>query len=319
MNAHAAVIGTVFIDCKGFSQDHYRPAGRNLGKIKFIHGGVGRNVAENLASLGIPASFVSTVDANGLGKEVAERLRGSSVITGYLYEAEAAGMGMWLAILDENGSLAGSISQMPDLNLLEHIIENQGEEIIGQASHVILELDLNAVISKKVMQLAQKHGKPVYGLPGNLDVIMQDQEMLSRLACFICNNYEAERLLEIDLTGRTPQQIQEALVRFVGSKGLQAMVITLGEHGSVYCDAASKETGFQSVFPVQAVDSSGAGDAFFSGTVMGLIQGLPLGKAVICGTKVAGWIIESTENTCRELKQKITEDAVLASLFNSES
>ena len=40
-----AVIGTVFVDIKGFADAHYDPAGRNVGKIKLVHGGVGRNVA----------------------------------------------------------------------------------------------------------------------------------------------------------------------------------------------------------------------------------------------------------------------------------
>ncbi|RCW48035.1 pfkB family carbohydrate kinase [Paenibacillus prosopidis] len=86
-----------------------------------------------------------------------------------------------------------------------------------------------------------------------------------------------------------------------------SMVATLGEKGAVYYPQ-TKEVGYQPVFPVKLVDSSGAGDAFFSGTVMGLVKGLSLKEAVICGTKVAGWTIESAENICPELPIRLKQD-----------
>ena len=43
------VIGTVFVDIKGFPDDLYIPEGRNAGRVEIVHGGVGRNVAEDIA------------------------------------------------------------------------------------------------------------------------------------------------------------------------------------------------------------------------------------------------------------------------------
>lgn len=91
-----AVIGTNFIDCKGFAKQKYNPLGRNLGIVKFVHGGVGRNVAENLANLGLPVFFVSTVDNFALGTEVVHRLSSAGVNLEYLSYADQKGMGMWL-------------------------------------------------------------------------------------------------------------------------------------------------------------------------------------------------------------------------------
>ena len=45
------VIGAVFIDIKGYSISPYIPAGRNAGKIVQTHGGVGRNVVEDIANV----------------------------------------------------------------------------------------------------------------------------------------------------------------------------------------------------------------------------------------------------------------------------
>ena len=45
------VIGAVFVDIKGFPEDIYIPDGRNAGRIEDIHGGVSRNVVEDIANI----------------------------------------------------------------------------------------------------------------------------------------------------------------------------------------------------------------------------------------------------------------------------
>jgi pseudouridine kinase len=311
MSLLASVFGTVFIDCKGFARDPYRPSGRNLGSIEFVHGGVGRNIAENLATLGMNVSFVSSVDTTALGKEVLERLQTNSIDTQFVALGEEQGMGMFLAVLDEHGSLAGSISQMPNLTYMQELIRDQGTSIVKQSSHIILELDLNEDISRAVVELAVQLGKPIYGIPGNLDVILKYRDLLDQLECFICNNFEADRLLGIDFTKLSIADKIKALIQFVDSTSMRSMVITLGELGSVYYDKQTGESGYQPVYPVTVIDSTGAGDAFFSGTVTGMIQSMPLNQAVILGTKVAGWTLESSENTCRDLAKKAAEDNLI--------
>ncbi|MGM0882766.1 MAG: PfkB family carbohydrate kinase [Bacillota bacterium] len=308
MHSPVCVIGTIFIDCKGFAIQSYHPYTRNLGNIQFVHGGVGRNIAENLANLHLLTTFVTSVDDTAIGREVVERLQKLKVNNEYQIRSKQRGMGMWLAVLDEKGDLAGSISQIPDFTLLQRFIASKGKTVIGQSSHIALELDLTIEIANHVIKIAKKEKKPIYGVPGNLDVILKHTEILGDLDCFICNNFEADLFLKLDFTNLTVDQKIDSLIQFVERSGLGSMVVTLGDQGSVYYDSFTKDSGYQPVFPVKLVDTSGAGDAFFSGTVMGLIKGLPLKKAVICGTKVAGWTIESPENTCLDLPMKIQQD-----------
>jgi pseudouridine kinase len=58
------------------------------------------------------------------------------------------------------------------------------------------------------------------------------------------------------------------------------------------------EKAYQPALKTEVVDSSGAGDAFFSGTVAGLSRNLPLGKVVVLGARLASLTIQSEENTC---------------------
>ena len=305
MEPNIAVIGTVFIDCKGFAGKGYNPFGRNLGSVKFVHGGVGRNVAENLALLNQKTLFVSTVDNSALGNEVIKRLRKSRVNLDFLCSAESKGMGMWLAVLDQRGDLVGSISQMPDLGLMERLIDEKGREIVQAASHIALEIDLNERISRKVIEYAGEYGKRVYGIPGNLEVILNNRDFLCCTDCFICNDVEAGRLMGMDLSDMEIKELQKVLVNYVTTAGIPSMVVTLGERGSVYYDSGTREKGCQPAFKTGVVDSSGAGDAFFSGTVMGLVRGRPLSEAVAYGTRVASWTLQVEENNCLEMAVKL--------------
>ena len=56
------VIGTTFVDVKGYPFGEYVPAGRNAGRIIEVHGGVARNIAEDIANVGLAPTLVSMVD-----------------------------------------------------------------------------------------------------------------------------------------------------------------------------------------------------------------------------------------------------------------
>ena len=98
------VIGAVFVDVKGFPEGAFIPAGRNAGRVEYIHGGVGRNVAEDVANCELRPTFVSLVDNTGAGLDVVEKLKRHKVNTDYI-RSTPDGMGTWLAVFDDDGNL----------------------------------------------------------------------------------------------------------------------------------------------------------------------------------------------------------------------
>ena len=61
------------------------------------------------------------------------------------------GMGIWLAVFDNHGDVAGSISKRPDLMPLLDLLEEKGDEIFATADSVVLEVDLDKELVKKVL------------------------------------------------------------------------------------------------------------------------------------------------------------------------
>ena len=145
----------MFVDIKGFPEDAYIPDGRNAGHIEYIHGGVSRNVAEDIANVELRPTFVSIVDNTGMGEEVVNKLKRHKVNCDYILSLPN-GMGTWLAVFDTTGNLAGSISQRPNMMPILNLLEEKGDEIFANADSIVLEVDLDKEIVKKVFQLAEK-------------------------------------------------------------------------------------------------------------------------------------------------------------------
>lgn len=293
----SAIIGAVFVDVKGFSSVKYVPTGRNVGHVRIVHGGVCRNVCEAFAQQGEKARFVSMTDSTALGRDVRDHLSGLGVDLTHTLFSES-GMGIWMAILDSNGDLAGSISHQPVFTALEEYVDQNIESILESVDAAVLEIDMSAHIAESVLRAARKLKKPVFAIVGNMEVILAHPEYLRDVSCFFCNEIEAGRLFRTDFTTDRPDQVLAQMPENMYRRGIRKMVITMGAYGAVYFDATTGESGHCPAIPTSMVDSTGAGDAFFSGSVMALNRGFSLGSAVRVGTRLASATIGCENSVC---------------------
>lgn len=295
------VMGVIFVDIKGFPFGEYHATGTNLGNIRFVHGGVARNVAEDMARIGSPVTFVTLGDTTPMSREAMERLEAQKIDLRYSIRVPQNGVGLWLAVMDEKGDLAGSTSQMPETEPLARYLQERGEEIVSGADSVCLEMDMGEELSEWIVALCQKYRKDLYCISANMSVVLRRPDLLRHTRCFICNDIEAERLLHHPVSRADPEAAVETILQYGRGMGLRSMVVTLGSAGSVYYDSITGDAGHCPAHRVEMVDSTGAGDAFFSGVVSGLTRGLSLGRAVAAGTRLAALTIQSDEACCPSL------------------
>lgn len=296
------VVGAVYVDVKGFPEDVYLPTGRNAGKIEIVHGGVGRNVAEDIANVELRPTFVSLVDESAEGREVISQLQRHKVNTDYM-QSVPNGMGMWLAVFDESGDLAGSISKRPDLSAMLRMLEEKGDEIFKNADSVVVEVDIDKEIVKTVLHYAKKYNKPAFGVVANMSIASQRRDLLQGLECFVCNEQEAGILFVDDFSDIEPEILAEKLCRCVVSANIPSVVVTLGSRGAVYANLAG-DCGFYPAQKVKVRDTTGAGDAFCAGVAMGLTYGKSIREAVEIGTRLAASVITVSENVCPRFRPK---------------
>lgn len=290
------VVGNVFVDFKGFPEGVFVPTGRNAGRVEIVHGGVGRNVAEDIANVDLKPRFVSMVDNTAQGAEVLRRLQKCRVDTRFV-SVVPDGMGIWLAVMDNSGDVVASVSKRPKMDAMLKLLNEQGDAIFTDAASIVIEMDVDREVAEAAFRLAESYGIPVYALVANMSIALQRRELIQKTACFICNLQEAEIFFADDFSDIHPELLAAELQKRVRAGGLNAMVVTLGSKGAVYAEAEGS-SGFCPAVPVPVYDTSGAGDAFCAGVSIGLSYGKTLAEACVIGSRLASATIKVAESVC---------------------
>lgn len=290
------VFGAVFVDIKGHPISTYIPGGRNVGRVEQVHGGVSRNIAEDIANLELEPTFISVVDDTALGTEVIDKLKRHKVNTDYIMRIPD-GMGTWLAVFDNHGDVVAAISKRPDLSSILSLLEDKGDEIFANADSIALEIDMEKDIVKKILSLAEKHNVKVYAAVSNMSIALERRDFFKKVECFVCNCQEAEMLFLDDYSTVDIENLAKIVADRSKAAGIAKMVVTLGDRGSVYADITG-DFGFIPSRKITVKDTTGAGDAFFAGVTAGLTYGKNLKESCEIGTMLASSVISSVENVC---------------------
>ena len=290
------VIGAAFVDIKGYPYAQYIPGGRNSGKVVEVHGGVARNIVEDIANVELRPTFVTVLEPKGISNDVEDKLAKHKVNTEYIKRSEG-GLGTWLAVFDNSGDVVASISKRPDLSRIADILDDKGDEIFKYADSIAVEFDVDVPVLKKVIALAEKHGKKLYAPVSNMSIAMERRDLLQHINCLVCNLEEAGLLFSEEYEGKEPAEMSEILFNKISQAEIPSMVVTMGGAGAVYA-SLNGEYGHCPAPKTEVRDTTGAGDAFFAGVVTGLTYGKNMGESCAIGTRLANSVIVTDENVC---------------------
>jgi pseudouridine kinase len=284
------------VDIKGYPESNFIPSGRNAGRVEQVHGGVARNVAEDIANCELRPTFVSLVDKTGSGADVVRKLKDHKVNTDYIRKTRD-GMGTWLAVFDNDGDVYASISKRPDLLPIADILDEHGDEIISGADSIVIEICVDKEIIKRVFKLAKKYNKKVFAVVANMSIAQERRDFLQSIDCFVCNIQEAGMLFSDDYSDRTKEEMVEIVSQKVIAAQIPSMIVTMGGEGAVYADKFG-DKGYCPARRVEVKDTTGAGDSFCAGVAIGLTYGKTLAQACEIGAHLAASVIVTSENVC---------------------
>lgn len=296
------VIGAIFVDIKGYPESAFNAAGRNVGRVEQIHGGVGRNVAEDVANCELRPTFLSLVDETGTGEDVVRKLKSHKVNVDYIRKTPD-GIGTWLAVFDNDGDVVASISKRPNLSPIADILDEQGDEIFSQADSIIIEIDLDKEIVKRVFRLAKKYEKRVFAMVSNMNIALERRDFLMKVDCFVCNQQEAGILFSSDYSAETPERLADIIAEKTQAACINSLIVTMGGNGAVYADRWGNR-GHCPARPVQVKDTTGAGDAFCAGAAIGLTYGKSLAESCQIGAHLASSVIVTSESVCPRFRPR---------------
>jgi pseudouridine kinase len=301
------VIGAATLDTKGRPKTPLVGGTSNPGYIRVSAGGAGRNVAENLARLGVPTALLSAVGSDSAGKHILDTTRAGGVDVSGVIVSSAYPSASYLAVVDENGHPVLSIDDMHIMKLITPQYIYAHRKWIKGASMVVVDANLSPAAIKSIVSNAGRWKVPLCVDPVSVALAPRIRPYLSRLFLVVPNEDEAEVLC-----GRRPSDSlsASAAAQQLVSMGVNTAVITLAEKGLAY--ATSEESGHVPAISIEVEDPTGGGDALTGAVVFGLVNGFSVSEAVRLGVSAASLTLTSTHTVCPELSlERLYEQLVI--------
>ncbi len=260
------VIGGANLDIYGFPGAELIPAVSNPGRVETTCGGVGRNIAENLARLGASVSLVTAIGQDAYGERIRQGAQDAGVDMSHSIRSTRYPTSTYLALQDGLGEMAWAVSQM-DI-MAEMTVENlrREEPWLDKASTLVLDANLPEAA---IAWLADRYRHlPVWLDPVSIEKSKKLRGLLHSLFAIKPNRQEA-----MQLSGISAQDRDGILANWhwFMEAGVKELWLSLGQEGLFFGNA---QGGFFAGPPrIDLVNANGAGDALMAGAVYGTVAG----------------------------------------------
>jgi ribokinase len=235
-------------------------------------GGKGSNQAVAAARLRAQACFAGIIGDDKLGEIATDLYAAEGVDTTYLCKTSALATGVGFIILNEAGE-NGIILDMAANRLVDPAFVDGIEEQIRRSSVVMTVLELPVPAAARAMELGRKHRVRTILNPAPAAPL--DDAVLRNVDYLTPNETELRILMGLSPADPTPtEELAAQLRRRFGG----VLIVTLGERGALVLDGDGCT--HAPAAQIEAVDTTGAGDAFNAGLAVALAEGRPLLQAV---------------------------------------
>lgn len=281
---HILVIGSAGVDIVARADNSLIPGTSSPGRVRMSHGGVARNVAENLARLGMEVVLITAVGDDSQGGKLLADAEQAGVNTEHSITIPTHSTGAYVAILDEKGRLHLAIDNMRAAQSItpEHLRERG--DLFKQAQAIFVDANLPKKSLATAISLAKRAKVPVAADPTSVSLAPSLAEHLQDLWLITPNEAEAEVLCPTPVPHAEPSRAIDA-ARYLVSQGVEIAIITMAEFGLGY--AAVSGSGHVPAIKTEIVDPTGAGDALTAAVMFGLLNQIPLDESVHLGISAA--------------------------------
>lgn len=273
MGKKITVFGSFVVDLMGRCPHLPVPGETVKGSLfKMGPGGKGFNQAVAAHKAGADVTMVTKVGKDPFADLAIETMTRLGMDTKRVFCSEQAETGTALIMVDENTS-QNEIAVI--LGACDTISDEEVEsvsDLLDQSDYLLIQLETNVSSVRKAIEMA--YGKGVKIILNTAPVQPVSDDILSRVELITPNEVEASILSGIPVTEET--SAGRAADYFL-NKGVKNVLITMGSKG-VYI-ATGKSRGLLPAYQVDAVDTTGAGDAFNGGLAAALAEGKDLWEA----------------------------------------
>lgn len=240
-------------------------------------GGKGANQAVGAALLGRTTYMIGRVGNDNFGQELLTSLKVAGVQTDSILIDDTTSSGVAVIAVDDRSE--NTIIVVPGANgKVNHTDVERLEKLLPNASVLLLQLEVPIPAIIAAAEAAKKAKVKVILDPAPAPEKLPD-ELYQLTDVITPNETEASRLVGFKITN---QETMTKAADFFISKGVKTVVLKLGSKG-VFCATAS-ESFIMPAFPVNAIDTVAAGDAFNAAMAAAFDSSLSLREAIKWGT-----------------------------------
>lgn len=252
--------------------------------VRLVPGGKGANQAYAAGKLGGAVAMLGAVGEDGYGEQLCQNLRSVRVDTKGIRKLGNVPTGQAFVSVYDSGD--NSIIVIPGANgeLSREMIE-QEMGCIDECDYIVMQMEIPLDVIRYVKEMAVRKGKKVVLDPAPAVAGLED-EFWKGITILKPNEMELGILTGKRL--KTQEEIKDA-ARSMVEKGVETVIVTLGEKGCLLVDAKKEE-----YFPVHKVkikDTTAAGDSFIAALVVALCEGKTYEEAVVFAQRVSAIVV----------------------------
>lgn len=311
---YAVVVGGANVDLVGASTAPMVLGTSNPGLMHVKPGGVGRNVAENIARLGSPVHLVAGIGDDPMGRLVTQATREAGVGLDHVLPAVATGT--YTALLDDAGELMAAVSDMRASDDLAPCDLAPAAPLLADAAVVVLDANLAADTLREATRLARLGSAVVVVEPVSVPKAERLRPLLAAGVDWFAISPNTDELRA--LTGLDDL---EAAVAHLHANGVEWVWVRHGRAGSTvhhrHASGTRNLPDADATGPVhlpahaaRVLDVTGAGDSMLGAFVHGLLSGTDVVEAARWGHAAAKLTVESTST----VRPDLTHDLLTATL-----
>lgn len=267
---YVVVIGGANVDLLGMPGQPLSSQDSTPGQVAVSAGGVGRNIAENLARLGTDTRLVSAFGRDHHGEFLLKQNQDSGIDCHGCFWFDGASSS-YLAIHDEQGEMQLAIADTTLLDKLDPVRLRERRELLANARLMILDTNLSR--ESLTYLLAEFPG--VTKLVDTVSCAKAEKirNLLPHITMLKPNQKEAEQLSGIAIKSDADLPVVAA---FFHEQGVEQLYLSLGQRGVFVSDG--KQQQLLPAAEAEVINTTGAGDAFAAAIAYGALQSWALAE-----------------------------------------
>lgn len=301
-SAYAVVVGGVNIDIGGTSHKPLVAADSNPGRVTVSLGGVGRNIAHNMALLGVDTRMLTAFGDDLYARQITDSCADLGIDISRALRVPGCSTSTYLYIANEKGDMELAVS---DMDIYDHMTPeflSARRSMLNGARLVVADANIPA---ETLRWLAENVEVPIFADPVSTVKAEKLRPLLGKIHTLKPNRLEAELLSGVAIRdGASLHRAADALL----DTGLQRVFISLGGDGVLAADHMGRE--HLPNLPGNMVNTTGCGDAFMAALAWAWLEDAALKDAALAGLAASAIAMEcgetinpamSAEALCRRL------------------